>query len=89
MSAAPRLVLAVLALVCAAALAGCGKDELEAQVQERVEDFEARVEERVERARAVPAGPGDAPPSATWWPARMEANFGREHQSMAVFSTAE
>ena len=52
MSAAPRLVLAILALVCAAALAGCGKDALEAQVQERVEDFEARVEERVERARA-------------------------------------
>jgi predicted metalloprotease len=51
-SAASRLVPVLLVLALALVLPGCGRDELETQVQERVEEVEARVQARVDRARA-------------------------------------
>jgi len=50
--AAFRPVLLVLALLFAAVVAGCGREEVEAEVQERIDRVEARVQARVERAEA-------------------------------------
>jgi len=50
-SAASRPALALLVLLCVALAAGCGRDEVESELQERVERAEARVQARVERAR--------------------------------------
>jgi hypothetical protein len=50
--AALRPVLLVVVLLAAAALAGCGRDEVEAEVERRIDRVEARVQARVERAQA-------------------------------------
>jgi predicted metalloprotease len=42
----------LLALACLVGLAGCGRDEVEAEVQARVDRVEERVQARVDRARA-------------------------------------
>ena len=52
MPAPLRPAVLLLVLACAAALAGCGRDEVEAEVENRIDRVEARVEARVDRARA-------------------------------------
>ena len=52
MPAALRPAALLLVLACALGVAGCGRDEVEAEVQERVARVEARVQARVDRARA-------------------------------------
>ena len=49
--AAFRPLALLLVLACALVAAGCGRDEVEAEVQERVARVEERVQARVDRAR--------------------------------------